>query len=101
MQQNIVINSKKDKCKTAPYLLDKRTKPKDAKFIFKMRTRMYPINCNFKNQYGDLLSCELCKLEEYTQEQLLKCKVLEHFVPRDEKNYSKLHKSIRRFRRNN
>ena len=75
------ITIKENKCKTAPYLIDKRINPKDAKFIFKMRTRMYPVKCNFKNQYGDLLLCDLCKLEEDSQEHLLKCKILEHFVP--------------------
>ena len=47
-----------------------------------MRTRMYPVKSNFKNQYQKKnLKCDLCKIEEDSQEHLLKCKVLEHFVP--------------------
>ena len=67
--------------KIADYLKDKRIHPKDAKFIFKMRTRMYSVKSNFKNQYGDNLYCNLCKIEEDTQEHLLKCKVLQKFIP--------------------
>ena len=77
--KNIEINE--NKIETAEYLKDKRIHPKDAKFIFKMRTRMYNVKCNFKNQYGDNLVCNLCKMEEESQEHLLQCKVLKTFVP--------------------
>ena len=75
--ENIPFN----KLKAAEYLKDKKIRPDQAKFIFKMRTRMYPVKCNFKNQYQKNLLCDLCKIEEDSQEHLLKCKVLEHFVP--------------------
>ena len=46
-----------------------------------MRTRMYQVKSSFKKQYGDNLMCDLCKINEDTQEHLLKCKVLQHFIP--------------------
>ena len=73
-------NLKIDELKVATYLKDKRIHPDQAKFIFKIQTRMYPVKCNFKNQYKNNLLCHLCKMEDDTQEHLLKCKVLEHFV---------------------
>ena len=42
---------------------------------------MYNVKNNFKNQYGQALSCDLCKIEIDSQEHLLKCKVLEHLAP--------------------
>ena len=42
---------------------------------------MLPVKCNFKNLYLKNLMCDLCKIEEDSQEHLLKCKVLEYFVP--------------------
>ena len=46
-----------------------------------MRTRMYSVKCNFKNNFNHNYICDLCKVEEDSQEHLLKCKVLQHFVP--------------------
>ena len=63
------------------YLKDKNINPEQAKFIFKIRTRMYPVKCNFKSQYKTNYLCDLCKYEDEDQEHLLKCKVLIHFVP--------------------
>ena len=63
------------------YLTDTRIYPDQAKFIFKMRTRMYSVKCNFKNQYNGNYICDLCKIEDDTQEHLLQCKVLQYFVP--------------------
>ena len=46
---------------------------------------MYPVKCNFRNQYLNNTLCNLCKIEEDRQEHLLECKVLEHFVPEIQK----------------
>ena len=47
-----------------------------------MRTRMYKVKNNFKNQYQNQeLSCDICTIDIDTQEHLLNCKVLEHLVP--------------------
>ena len=70
-----------NKVKVSPYLLDKRINPDQAKFIFKVRTRMLPMKCNFKNQYKDDYTYDLCKLKLDNQEHLLQCKVLQHFIP--------------------
>ena len=37
--------------------------------------------CNFKNQYKNNYLCDLCKVDNESQEHLLKCQVLMHFVP--------------------
>ena len=42
---------------------------------------MYSVKNNFKNQYQNNYLCDLCKIEDETQEHLLKCKVLQHFIP--------------------
>ena len=46
-----------------------------------MRTRMYNVKNNLKNQYQNQeLSCDICTIEIDTQEHLLNCKVHEHLV---------------------
>ena len=77
--KNIEINEKV--LKPTEYLTDTRIYPEQAKFIFKMRTRMYSVKCNFKNNFNENYICDLCKVEEDSQEHLLQCKVLQHFVP--------------------
>ena len=42
---------------------------------------MYSVKTNFKNKYGQDLSCSLCKVEIDSQEHLLTCKVIEHLAP--------------------
>ena len=74
-------NIKIEILKPNSYLTDTRIYPDQAKFIFKMRTRMYSVKCNFKNQYNGNYICDLCKIEDDTQEHLLQCKVLQYFVP--------------------
>ena len=71
----------KQELNISEYLRDKDINPEQAKFIFKIRTRMYPVKCNFKTQYKMNYLCDLCKQEDENQEHLLKCKVLLHFVP--------------------
>ena len=67
--------------KPSDYLKDKRIHPDNAKFIFKIRTRMYAVKANFKNQFKKSYLCDLCKLEDETQEHLMKCKVLKESIP--------------------
>ena len=76
---NIKISN--EKMKASPYVLDKSINPDQAKFIFKVRTRMLPMKCTFKNQFKDNYACDLCKLKLDNQEHLLQCKDLQHFVP--------------------
>ena len=76
---NIKISD--EKMKPSQYLLDKRINPDQAKFIFKVRTRMLQMKCNFKNQFKNNYTCDLCKINMDNQEHLLECKVLQHFVP--------------------
>ena len=69
-------------CKT--YLNHSRISPSEAKLLFKLRTRMYPVKENFKNKmkkYGQNLHCEICKTEEDTQKRILQCHVLKTVIP--------------------
>ena len=56
--------------KLSEYLKDKNIYPEHAKFIFKIRTRMYPVKCNFKTQFKTNYICDLCKQEDEDQEHL-------------------------------
>ena len=69
------------KLNPSAYLYDKRINPDQAKFIFKVRTRMLSMKCNFKNQFKENYTCDLCNTDLDNQEHLLKCKVLQHFIP--------------------
>ena len=69
------------KLNPSSYLSDKRINPDQAKFIFKVRTRMLSMKCNFKNQFKENYTCDLCNEDLDNQEHLLKCKVLQHFIP--------------------
>ena len=43
---------------------------KNYSLIFKVRTRMFPVKCNYKTSYQDL-SCRLCGAQEETQDHVL------------------------------
>ena len=45
----------------------------DAQTIFRLRSRMTEVKCNYKGKY-DTFECDLCSEEEETQEHLLTCK---------------------------
>ena len=49
---------------------------KDAITIFRLRTRMTNVKANFKGKY-DNLSCEICMLENETQQHILKCEKID------------------------
>lgn len=42
----------------------------EASIIFKARTRMLKVKCNYKNMYQDTI-CRLCRTEEENQEHVL------------------------------
>lgn len=67
--------------KCANYLQDQRINQNEAKLLFKLRTRMYPVKSNFKEQYNFNLSCELCNNAICDQRHLLNCKILQHLIP--------------------
>ena len=80
MQQEL----KFDKIDCKAYLKDWRLSKAKAKLLFKLRTRIYPVKSNFKNnvnQRGIGPYCELCKEEIDDQKHLLKCHVLKMAVP--------------------
>ena len=49
---------------------------RDAIEIFQLRTRMFDVKSNFKNQH-EVLMCEACNEYEETQEHLYKCEAIE------------------------
>ena len=67
--------------KCAQYLVDPRINQKEAKLMFKLRTRMYHVKSNFKGIYLNNLACDLCKSSTCDQRHLLSCKVLQNLVP--------------------
>ena len=67
--------------KCAKYLEDSRISQKEAKLLFKLRTRMYNVKSNFKEQFNFNLACELCSSAICDQRHLLQCKVLQNLVP--------------------
>ena len=91
------INSKKEKhskldnlkftkLKCSPYLNDPRISQREAKLLFKLRTRMYHVKANYKNKYPNNLTCELCKSTTYDQPHLMECSKLKQEVPEIEQN---------------
>ena len=73
------LDFKKVKCRT--YLKDKRLNSNEIKLLFQLRSRMYPVKCNFKNKFLDDLNCDLCRMNNDNQEHLLNCKVLKNAKP--------------------
>ena len=56
-----------------PYLISNNITTEEKQTLFKLRTRMIDVKCNFKSYYGQDLKCKLCP-EEETQPHLLICK---------------------------
>ena len=63
------------------YLDDPGINQNEAMLLFKLRTRMYQVKTNFKNQFNFNLSCNLCKSAICDQRHLMSCKVIQSFVP--------------------
>ena len=49
-----------------------KIKKDEAQTIFKMRSRVTEVKTNYKGKY-DTFECDLCKIEEESQEHILKC----------------------------
>ena len=54
---------------------------KEAKLLFKFRTRMYSVKTNFRSQFENNVLCDLCLTSECTQGHLFVCPVIRVFVP--------------------
>ena len=67
--------------KCAPYLENQSISQREAKLLFKLRSRMYQVKCNFKGLYLNNLTCDLCKSAICDQRHLLSCSVLQSLVP--------------------
>ena len=57
------------------YLKSSNISTEEKITLFKFRTRMIDVKCNFKNQYGENLTCYFCSYED-TQSHILSCKEL-------------------------
>ena len=75
------IHLKKKKVKCSEYLRDKRFNKSEVQILFQLRTRMFPVKTNFRNQNKTDLSCKLCAINISDQEHQLKCPVLQKFLP--------------------
>ena len=58
------------------YLEDERFTPDLSNLLFKLRTRMFNVRNNFRNQYETNLLCPLCRVKEDSQEHLLECRMI-------------------------
>ena len=59
--------------KCAPYLENQSINQREAKLLFKLRTRMYQVKSNYKGLYINNLTCDLCKSATCDQRHLLSC----------------------------
>ena len=57
------------------YLKSSNISTEEKITLFKFRTRMVDVKCNFKNQYGGNLTCYFCSYED-TQSHILSCREL-------------------------
>ena len=56
------------------YLKTDRLNLVQKQLLFSLRTRMVMAKCNYRNKYGDNLSCSLCqRLSQESKEHLLLC----------------------------
>ena len=51
------------------------------RLLFQLRSRMFPVKCNFKNKFLEDLYCDLCREDIDNQEHLLSCKILKNARP--------------------
>ena len=70
-----------NKLKCASYLLDPRINQREAKLLFRLRTRMYKVKANYKGQHLNNLTCKLCKSATCDQRHLMECSVLKSHIP--------------------
>ena len=74
------------KLKCAPYLKDPRISQKEAKLLFRLRTRMYHVKSNYKNKYINNLICDLCKSATCDQQHLMECSILKKEISQLKEN---------------
>ena len=67
------MNHITDTYKLDTYLSSSNLSTEEKQTLFKFRTRMVQVKSNFKNQYGQNLTCHFCPAEE-TQSHILLCK---------------------------
>ena len=69
--------------KTKTYLKSskKQITNEERQEIFKLRSRATEVKINFKKKFENLL-CEACKIEEETQQHILKCREIEKEEPK-------------------
>ena len=53
------LEFKKIKC--SEYLKDNRLNTNQMRLLFQLRSRMFPVKCNFKNKFLEDLYCDLCR----------------------------------------
>ena len=67
--------------KCSDYLVNKIISTKEAKMLFKFRTRMYSVKANFRSKYENNMLCDLCLTSDCSQSHLFICPVIKAFVP--------------------
>jgi hypothetical protein len=73
-------NLMKKEIKCSKYMKDMRFSVTEVQLLFQLRTRMFPVKINFRNNYLNL-SCEYCNLQNCDQEHQLSCHVMKKFIP--------------------
>ena len=63
------------------YFNDPKFSPELSNLLFKLRTRMFNVRSNFRNNYVQSNTlCPLCSLSEDSQEHLLECDIIKNNV---------------------
>ena len=71
-----------DKIKRTDYLSDERLTVAETKLLFSLRSRMFPVINNFRNNNaGENLDCRLCRNALEDQKHLMQCQVLKSAIP--------------------
>ena len=71
-----------EKIKRTDYLSDDRLTVAETKLLFSLRSRMFPVINNFRdNNTGENLDCRLCRNALEDQKHLMQCQVLKSAIP--------------------
>ena len=71
-------NLKYKELKTQKYLLSNKLTSSEAKFLFKIRSRMLDVRANFSGMYKNNLTCQVCFSHTDNQESILSCSALQN-----------------------
>lgn len=69
-----------EKLECAQYLIDPRISKREAKLLFRLRTKMFNVKSNYQGKYLYNMTCNLCRSATCDQPHLMQCSVLRQEV---------------------